>query len=157
MTIALALAASVWASVVDARERRIPNVACAVVAACGVLLQVGRLCAPDVVAALPLTPFVADALPAPLACLMWGAGGLVAGVCSEWWRRARTGRPGMGLGDVKLIAAWTLTLGWLMLGALVAACLLGALWAVVRGAQTFAMGPWLTLGCVAVLVVAAFL
>ena len=104
------------------------------VAACGVLLQVVRVSS----GALP-------GLSVPLACLAWAAALLVVGVGVELAFRSLRGRSGMGLGDVKYASAWAVTLGWLTLPAIAAACLLGAAWALVRRQRTFALGPWLSL------------
>ena len=141
----IALAAlSAWASVADARRRVIPNLACVLVASCGLCLQLSRLLAPGALAALPLTHAVAAGLPAPASCLAWGAGSFVGGLGLEWLLRAVSGRAGLGLGDVKYLASWALTLGWLVLPALAGACLAGAACALARRRRAFALGPWLS-------------
>lgn len=137
----VAVGLSVAASVRDSRERVIPNGCCAGVALCGLVLQLLRAKAPELV-------FIGRAglaLPSPLACLACAAGLLVLGVAAELLLRRFTGRTGLGLGDVKFVAAWACTLGFYVLPALAAACLLGAVHALARHERTFPMAPWLTL------------
>lgn len=127
------VALSAWAAVVDARTRRIPNACCAGVAACGVCLQLARLVT-GVIPPLgkPLMAFV-------VACAV-----LLAGFAVEMLYRRVAGRAGLGLGDVKLAAAWAVSLGWLVVPAFAVACLLGAVWALATRQRTFALGPWLS-------------
>lgn len=150
------LVISVLASVTDVRTRTIPNGCCLGIALCGLALQAMRSWAPGLLAALPLTGWLAAVLPPPASCVIWGVGMLAGGVTLELLRRAFVGREGMGLGDVKLLAAWAAGIGWLVLPALALACLAGALFAIVRRERTFAMAPWLTAGFLAVLVLARF-
>lgn len=125
---------SVWASIVDARSRRIPNACCVLVALCGVALQVVRV-----------QGGVALVFGEPLACVELAAALLVAGVCLELAYRRLSGHSGLGMGDIKYVAAWAVSLGWLVAPALVVACLLGAAWGLATRQRTFAFGPWLSL------------
>lgn len=125
---------SVWAGIVDARSRRIPNACCVLVALCGVALQIVRV-----------QGGVAPVLGEPLACVWLAAALLVAGVCLELAYRRLSGRAGLGMGDIKYVAAWAVSLGWLVAPALVVACLLGATWGLATRQRTFAFGPWLSL------------
>lgn len=134
---------SVWAGVVDARSRRIPNACCALVALCGVALQVARA-----------QSRVAPVLGEPLACVWLAAAVLVTGVCLELAYRRLSGYSGLGMGDIKYVAAWAVSLGWLVAPALVVACLLGAAWGLATRQRTFAFGPWLSLAFVAASLVA---
>lgn len=129
---------SVWAGIVDARSRRIPNVCCVLVALCGVALQIVRV-----------QGGVAPVLGEPLSCVWLAAAVLVAGVCLELAYRRLSGRAGLGMGDVKYVAAWAVSLGWLVAPALAVACLLGAAWGLATRQRTFAFGPWLSLVFVA--------
>lgn len=134
---------SVWAGIVDARSRRIPNACCVLVALCGVALQAARA-----------QSRVAPVLGEPLACVELAAALLVAGACLELAYRRLSGRAGLGMGDVKYVAAWAVSLGWLVAPALVVACLLGAAWGLATRQRTFAFGPWLSLVFVAAFLVA---
>lgn len=125
---------SVWAGVVDARSRRIPNACCVYVALCGMALQIVRV-----------QGGVAPVLGEPLACVELAAAVLVAGVCLELAYRRLSGRAGLGMGDIKYVAAWAVSLGWLVAPALVVACLLGAAWGLATRQRTFAFGLWLSL------------
>ena len=125
---------SVWAGIVDARSRRIPNACCVLVALCGVALQIVRV-----------QGGVAPVLGEPLACVELAAALLVAGVCLELAYRRLSGHSGLGMGDIKYVAAWAVSLGWLVAPALVVACLLGAAWGLATRQRTFAFGPWLSL------------
>ncbi len=148
-----ALAASLLASVSDARSRIIPNGSCLCVACAGLALQALRAWMPTAAAALPVEATLASSLPAPVSCVIAGTCALMVGGAGELLVRRMFGRPGVGMGDVKLCAAWACWLGWLALPAICAACLAGAMVALVRGQRAFAMGPWLTaafaLACVA--------
>lgn len=150
----VALAASIFASVMDARSRIIPNGSCLAVACSGLALQALRAWAPTVVPALPVEASLAPSLPVPASCVLAGACVLVAGGACELLVRRALGRLGVGMGDVKFCAAWACWLGWLALPAICGACLAGAVFALARGRRTFAMGPWLALAfavaCVAV-------
>ena len=140
----VALAASLFASVIDARSRIIPNGSCLAVACSGLALQVLRAWAPAVVPALPVEALLAPSLPGPPSCVLAGACVLVAGGACELLVRCVLGRQGVGMGDVKFCAAWACWLGWLVLPAICVACLAGAVFALARGCRAFAMGPWLT-------------
>lgn len=120
---------SVWASVTDVRRREIPNLACVLIAACGLVLQ--AVCVWGDLTAW--APFAA-----------WGAGVLLVGVACEFALRAFVGHTGFGLGDVKFTAAWACALGWAAVPALALACLLGAACALIRKTPTFPLAPWLT-------------
>lgn len=136
---------SVWAGIVDARSRRIPNACCVLVALCSVALQAARA-----------QSRVAPVLGEPLACVELAAALLVAGVCLELACRRLSGHSGLGMGDVKYVAAWAVSLGWLVAPALVVACLLGAAWGLATRQRTFAFGPWLSLAfCLQMLMVLA--
>lgn len=134
---------SVWAGIVDARSRRIPNACCVLVALCGVALQIVRV-----------QGGVAPVLGEPLACVWLAAAVLVTGVCLELAYRRLSGYSGLGMGDIKYVAAWAVSLGWLVAPALVVACLLGAAWGLATRQRTFAFGPWLSLAFVAASLVA---
>lgn len=135
------------ASVSDARSRIIPNEASFLIAVTGLALQLVRTFMPHALELLVLTGPMADLLPLPVVCVASATGILVVGVAFEALLR-RFGRQGMGLGDVKFIAAWACALGWYVAPGLAVACLLGAVHALVRRERTFAMAPWLTLSFV---------
>ena len=128
-SLVLAMGASLWAAVVDARERTIPNATCLGVAAAGLLLR----------ARTGLLP----AFPPLTRCLAAGLAELAAGTLLELGYRRLSGRVGMGLGDVKFLSAWGCLIGGWNLVGFALACLAGALFSLVRGDRTFALGPWL--------------
>lgn len=136
-------AAGVFASVRDARTRTIPNACCGAIC----LLGLALCCLRALTGALP-------ALPAPVSCATVAVATLLLGVAAEGAYRAVSGRVGLGLGDVKYMAAWACALGWWVAPALAAACLGGALYACTRRERTFAMAPWLTLAFACAFVVA---
>ena len=131
-SLVLAVGASLWAAVLDARERTIPNVACAAVAAAGLVFGLARA-RTGVLLAFP-----------PLAhCLAAALSELAVGTLLELGYRRLTGRVGMGLGDVKFLSAWGCLIGGWNLVGFALACLAGALFSLVRGERAFALGPWL--------------
>lgn len=146
-----------WGALVDARCRRIPNAACALVAGgalaqmalaallegalSGAALGVGA----DVGSGAGLlgTPGVQGALP------LWGSrlGAavltlVVLGGFEALWRHLK-GTHGLGAGDIKLLAAQALWLGPHVVVVLALACVLAALVALARHQQSFAFGPYL--------------
>ena len=134
------------AVVVDLRDRRIPN-GCVWLIALGGLLQWG-LCAVD-----PAAPFswLAPGIERLLCCL----GCLGVGVAAEMlWRRRHAGAHGMGMGDIKLLAAVALWIGSAVFVAVGAACLLALAVETPRGCRTFAFGPYIAVASVVCLVVA---
>lgn len=156
--IVLALAVGV----IDAQKRIIPNWACLCVAAIGIVLQLIRLTpavSPSIytaLAVLPLTYHVSTSLPSALSCLVLALALLFVGTQLELLVRKIRGESGMGLGDVKYIAAWACVIGWYVLPALAIACLFGAVSALCVHERTFALGPWLSLAFVAVLLILLF-
>lgn len=131
-SLVLAMGASLWAAVVDARVRTIPNAACVGVAVSGLVFGLVR-------ARTGLLP----AFPPFTHCLAAALSELAAGTLLELSYRRLSGRVGMGLGDIKFISAWGCLIGaWNLVG-FALACLAGALFSLVRGERTFALGPWL--------------
>ncbi|MDR1807057.1 MAG: prepilin peptidase [Propionibacteriaceae bacterium] len=125
-------AAGAWLAAVDLDVARLPDKVQGWVALYALAVGAGLI----VTQSAPWLPAVAGAL---------GAGGLFLAV-----HFASGGA--LGFGDVKLVAicGWCLgLLGWspIFLG-LIAACLLGILWALIRRSRRFAFGPWLVLGSV---------
>lgn len=134
----ISLAAALIAlSFVDARSRHIPNVLSASVA----LLSVGQMALHDV-----LGLSVLSALVSCFERIAWAAI-LVVGLtlCETAWRALHSGSHGMGAGDIKLIGALTLWVGPAAPYALIAACILGTMYALVRRRRNFAFGPFLAL------------
>lgn len=128
----LAMGVSLWAAVTDARERMISNAACVGVAVSGLVFGLVR-------ARMGLLP----AFPPLTRCLAAALSELAAGTLLELGYRRLSGRVGMGLGDVKFLSAWGCLIGaWNLVG-FALACLAGALFSLVRGERTFALGPWL--------------
>lgn len=147
----VALAAT--AGVSDARTRQIPNEVCLAIAILGIAFQLARA-----FGAIP--PWlswegrVALFLPAPAVCVALAIGLGIIGLSVEAVIRRRLGRRGMGLGDVKYVVAWTLTLGPAALPGIALACLSGAAWALLRRRRDFALGPWLSaFFCITLLVI----
>jgi len=151
--IAAAVAIALAAAVCDARWRIIPNSCCIALAAVGAALQAARTLLPDVVAALPWTHVVDPWLGEPWACVAWGVAVLVAGVALELAYRRLRGEAGVGLGDVKYLAAWAFLLGAWVAAVLALACLAGAVVAAIRRQRTFALGPWICAAAVVLLAV----
>ena len=111
-------------AVVDLEQRRVPNVV--------------------VLPATALALLVALAEGQGLSAL---AGAVVAGggfLALAAMGRRLYGPAALGMGDVKLAAAWAVSLGWLVVPAFAVACLLGAVWALAARQRTFALGPWLS-------------
>ena len=124
---------AVWAAIVDAQRRTIPNACCVAVVVAGLLFQLLR----------SATGLV-GALLHPLACVGLALGVTLVFSVVEFSVRKRLGRTWLGFGDIKYIGAWTLVLGAFAAPALACACLAGALVALVRRKRDFAFGPWLS-------------
>lgn len=148
----LAVAIALVVAVEDARDREISNGLSAALALVGAGFQASRAWAPGLVFSLPWERALGRALPPPGACLFCAGAVLLVGLAAELVRRHLTGRPGMGLGDVKYLASWTCVLGPAALVALGAACLAGSSCALVRRRGDFALGPWVSATCCAVAV-----
>lgn len=147
----LAVAIAIAVGLRDARDRTIPNNWSGLLAVLGGGFQVLR--AVGASWWLPWERAVAAGEPSPATCLACAAAVLVGGVALELAHRRRVGEAGMGLGDVKYLAAWTLVLGPAAIACFSAACLLGAVAALVRRERDFALGPWISACCVMWLVV----
>lgn len=160
---ALLILLALLAAAFDARQRIIPNWICALVALLGVALQFLRLSAgfyPVLYASLsifPATYHIIKLLPAAWTCLAAGVLLLALGFALELLVRRVRGQAGMGMGDIKYIAAWAFVLGWFVLPALAIACLLGAAYALSQHQHTFALGPWLSLAFIAILFLLLFM
>lgn len=151
------------AAFIDARQRIIPNWISLSVAVCGVVLQIVRFSVrwvPGITAwlqKLPLTYHVAMNLPSALGCLGVALVVLIITALGESGVRKVKGEMALGFGDIKYIAAWACTLGWLVLPALALACLLGAAYALAQGERHFAFGPWLSIAFIGTLVFLLFI
>lgn len=158
----LLIAFSLAASLIDLRERRIPNWICICIAAFGCVFQLVRLSsffAPKIFAQLSYFPLlwrISFLLPSSLACLGTAFVCLAIGTVFELLVRKLSGSAGFGFGDIKYLSAWACILGWLVLPALALACAMGAAWALCAHERTFAFGPWLSLSFVAVLFLLLF-
>lgn len=152
MILAVALALAI--GIRDARDRVIPNTWTALLAGLGLGFQVVRLVKPGWLP--PWEAAVASRADSPATCVLCAAAALAVGVAAELLHRHRTGEAGMGLGDVKYLAAWSLVMGREAIVCFAAACLLGALVALARHERDFALGPWIGLCCVAWLVLCCF-
>lgn len=169
---ALFLALLAWTSVIDLRERWIPNklvaamavlwlsvrvLLAAIVAACsagafGVDAQMGNAASAASVAAMRVSPFGLTLGDGLMGALVLGGGSLAVSIAFE--RLAQ--RPSMGGGDVKLLAAVGLFLGWERgLWCLFAACLVVLVTQMTSrfreggkgiGSQTFPFAPAILVG-----------
>ncbi len=151
----LVCAFAIWASIVDARTRLLPNAILAAMALSALAVEGVRLAGVAWLAWFPWVAALDARLAPPWACLLLavGLGALFAGF--EMWRRGRGAEPGLGFGDVKLMACWTLALGVLGVWAFALGLGTGALFAKARHERTFALGPWVSGWCVALAIVAA--
>lgn len=171
---ALFLVLLAWASAIDLRERRIPNklvaamavlwlavrvLLAAMAAACsagafGVDAQMGNAASAASVATMRVSPFGLTLGDGLVGALVLGGGSLAASIAFE--RLAH--RPSMGGGDVKLLAAVGLFLGWERgLWCLFAACLVVLVMRMASrvreggkgiGSQTFPFAPAILVGVV---------
>ena len=169
---ALFLVLLVWASAIDLRERRIPNklviamaalwlavrvLLAVMVAACstgafGVDAQMGNAASVVSVATMRVSPFGLTLGDGLVGALVLGGGSLAVSLAFEHFAK----HPSMGGGDIKLLAAVGLFLGWERgLWCLFAACLVVlAMQAVSRvreggkgiGSQTFPFAPAILVG-----------
>ncbi len=146
MALFLALAAS--ASVVDARERRLPNPILAAMAALAVVGQCLRALGADALAWTPLWALLGRSLPSPAACVVGGLAVTAAALFGELLWRRRRGSVAFGLGDVKLLGCWGLATGPVFaLAGLALGCGLGACFSLIRRQRTFPLGPWMNGAC----------
>lgn len=140
-------AASAWAAAADAARLRIPNAACALMAAAA--LAQGALAAAGAPVLAWLGPLGERAA--------WAAGVLALGAGAELaCRRARGGRRAVGMGDIKLASAEALWLGPGVLAALALASASALLveWGL-RRRRSFPFGPHIAGASVACLVMEA--
>lgn len=153
---------ALMAAVYDARTRQIPNWLCWCIAVLGICIQVVRLATivkPSINATISLWPlfaYIVQRLPSPQICLLVAFGSLLLGAGLELARREFSGKAGMGMGDIKYIAAWATVLGYYVFPALALGCLFGAVWALGQRQHEFALGPWLSLAFLAALFLLLF-
>ncbi|MGN0071148.1 MAG: prepilin peptidase [Atopobiaceae bacterium] len=136
----------------DARSCRIRNGYCAAIAALGLLFQAARIWAPELLSALAFR--LGDHASSPEAALSLAV--LLGGTALELlWRHVRRSS-GLGLGDVKYVAAWATLLGQEIFLPFAAACLVGAAAALARRQERFALGPYLSAAFSLALVLLSF-
>lgn len=155
--LAAACLVAAWASASDARHREIPNAASAAIALLGVAFQVFRASSVEWPWFLSADGAVASRLEAPAVCVVSAVLLLVVGTAAELVARWLRGVHGMGLGDVKYLAAWTCVLGPASLAPFALACLAGGIATSLAGREAFAFAPWLSGLCLAALLVLPFL
>lgn len=141
MTLFAALAvAAAW---VDGRTRRLPNGLMAAMAVVAAAVQAARLLAPGSVACLPWTGRLEPVMGEPLSCLLGSAALVAAAAAAELLLRRARSVSAVGMGDVKLLGAWSLMAGPVAaLSCFAAGLALGAVAAAWRHRPSFAVGPW---------------
>ena len=153
---AVFLALALWASVTDARERRLPNPVLAAMTLCALAFQALRCARVPLAPVSPWLAALAGAQPAP-GPLVAGALVAVAVAAAAELCARRLGCGMLGMGDVKLFGCWALLLGWELACLAMAAGLgAGALVAALRRRPTFAVGPWACLAGAAAAFLCAF-
>lgn len=133
------------AVVCDLCERRIPNGCTAVIALGGLLQMLGVVLMPE--APLAGLPPAGERLGCAAICVVGGVGSELL------WRKRHENRHGMGMGDIKLLGAVALWIGFLVWAALAAACMLALVCEAPRGHRAFAFGPYIAVASVVCLVV----
>lgn len=142
MIVCAALALALAVAVEDARSCRIRNSICLAMAALGLAFQAVRIWVPELSGVLAF--HFADETSAPQVVLATALLVLFCGAALELaWRRIH-GACGMGLGDIKYIAAWATLLGPGIFVPLAAAALVGAPVTLVQKKKRFAFGPYLS-------------
>lgn len=142
MIVCAALALALAVAVEDARSCRIRNSICLAMAALGLAFQAVRIWVPELSGVLAF--HLADETSAPQVVLAAALLVLFCGAALELaWRRIH-GASGMGLGDIKYIAAGATLLGPGIFVPLAAAALVGALVTLVQKKKRFAFGPYLS-------------
>lgn len=144
------VAFAIAAGVADVKTQQIPNAICAALAVLGLSFQLWRIASCPCKACCPFESSLASALAPPAICLGFALLAVGAGCGAELAYRRRTGRRGMGLGDVKYLSAWATVLGPSVLVPLAIACLAGGLAARATGRRAFCLGPWASVACVSV-------
>ncbi len=151
---------SIHASWQDLRTRTVSNMASAAVFMLGccyrLYLVTGEsTSAPWMSSASEPAPWM---LPAPWMQLLGPLVFSVTIVCvasiAEWYWRARTGRAGFGMGDIKFVAAWSVLLGRSAFMGLLLASFAAATYGYVTRQKTFAFVPWLSCSFVGILCLA---
>ncbi len=152
---ALVCVFAIWASIVDARRRLLPNALLASMALSAALVVAARFAGGVWLRDLPWVAALDPRLDPPWMCVLVAllVLALLAGL--EMGRRRKGAEPGLGFGDAKLAFCWMLALGLLGLWGFALGCGSGALAAKVRHERTFALGPWVSAWCVALAVLAA--
>lgn len=145
------LAIAIGVSVRDARTRIIDNASCIFITVIGLAFQSLRALHPEAVLSVPGWGRFAERLNTPAFCILFSMLFLTCAVAIEFLYRRFTQQAGFGLGDVKYASAWAPLLGEWILPALCIALLAGALVAWSRHQETFAAGPWLSVGFYSVL------
>lgn len=92
-------------------------------------------------------PAAGERLACAAICVVGGVGGELL------WRKRHGNRHGMGMGDIKLLGAVALWIGFLVWVALAAACMLALVCEAPRGRRAFAFGPYIAAASVVCLVV----
>ncbi len=152
---ALVCVFAIWASIVDAKRRILPNALLACMALACVCAQGARLAGGAWLLWLPWEAALHSRIDAPWVCVVLALVVLAALAGLEGWRRSKGGAEGFGYGDVKLASCWTLALGALGLWGFALGCGTGAIWAKLHHERTFALGPWVSGWCVACAILAA--
>lgn len=142
MIVCAALALALAVAVEDARSCRIRNSICLAMAALGLAFQAVRIWVPELSGVLAF--HLADETSAPQVVLAAALLVLFCGAALELAWRGIHGASGMGLGDIKYIAAWATLLGPGIFVPLAAAALVGAPVTLVQKKKRFAFGPYLS-------------
>ena len=141
---------AVWASAIDAKRRILPNKLLAAMCISALLCLLLRSLGAPWLAHFPWLAALSASLPAPGACVLQAVAVTASLALFEVAYRRLAKRAGIGFGDIKLLACWTLALGIWSLYAMALSCATGAIWGLVNRERTFPLGPFITFWSIAI-------